>query len=100
MTHAAQYDEQWSEAIKARDAMEELLNQSLGWAIINEWLLEEIRKLRDTYETSGPTEDPRKFEYLRAQLNMLRTLQELPTAILQGAIDALEAMKVHNEGDE
>ncbi len=89
------HESQLSEAIKLRDALVALVNGP-GWVIVNAWLQEEIDNRRRLYEQSAPhtMNDASIIGYQRAQLGMLRTLQDVPTKLLEAEQDAIDQMTV------
>ncbi len=86
-----QFDAQLQDAVKQRDALVQLVNGP-GWVIVNAWLQEEIDNRRRAYEEGAPhtMNDASVICYQRAQLGMLRTLQDLPTKLLEAEQDAID----------
>ncbi len=89
------FEVQLREAVKLRDALVALVNGP-GWVIVNTWLQEEIDRRRRDYEESAPhtMNDASVICYQRAQLGMLRTLQDIPTKLLQAEQDAIDQMAI------
>ncbi len=100
MTEYVGHDSQLSDSIKLRDALLALVNGP-GWAIVNTWLQEEIDNRRKAYEEGAPhtMNDASIICYQRAQLGMLRTLQDLPTKLLEAEQDAIDQMAI-TPGDD
>ena len=94
------FEAQLREAVKQRDALVALVNGP-GWAIVNTWLQEEIDKRRRTYEEGAPhnMNDASVIGYQRAQLGMLRTLQDVPGKLLEAEQDAIDQMAI-TAGDD
>ena len=100
MNTTPEYQEQWTDAVRTRDAIQALV-ASKGWELIEEWLNHNITTLRGEYEKSGPITTGNMYanEFRRAQLTMLHSLLDLPGRLLQDSEDAIEAMKLA-EGDD
>ena len=93
-----------SELAKEKEALQSLL-QHPGWKFIAETIQEELTRLRDDYETSGPITTGNIYinEYRRAQLNIMRWVLDLPHLSLQSATEATQALRqlMHpNDGDD
>lgn len=86
---------QLKDSIDQRDALVQLVNGP-GWAIVNAWLQEEIDNRRRAYEEGAPhtMNDASVICYQRAQLGMLRTLQDVPTKLLEAEQDAIDQMSI------
>ncbi len=93
MTQYVVHEKQMQDAVKLRDALVALVNGP-GWAVVNTWLQEEIDRRRRDYEEGAPhtMNDASVICYQRAQLGMLRTLQDLPTKLLEAEQDAIDQM--------
>ncbi len=89
------HKDQISDAVKRRDALQSLL-ASPGWEIVNEWLLVEISQRRRAYEEGAPhtMNDSHIIGFQRAQLGMLRTLQDMPTKLCEAEEAAIEQVKL------
>ena len=89
------FEVQLRESIKQRDALVAMIN-SPGWALINAWLQEEVDNRRKAYEEGAPhnMNDASVIGYQRAQLGMLRTLQDMPTKLLEAEQDAINQMEI------
>ena len=83
------------EAVKLRDALVALVN-SPGWELVNAWLQDEIDTRRKIYEESAPhnMNDASIIGFQRAQLGMLRTLQDMPAKLLEAEQDAIDQMSI------
>lgn len=94
MTVEGQHDDQLREAVKERDALRAMI-AGPGWEIVNNWLTEEIQIRRDKYEISGPhtLNDATVICFQRAELCMLRTLQDMPRKLLDTHQEAIDLMK-------
>ena len=95
MSDEGKFEVQMRDAVKLRDALVALL-KGPGWALVNTWLQEEIDKRRRAYEESAPhtMNDASVIGFQRAQLGMLRTLQDLPTKLLEAEQDAIDQMSL------
>ncbi len=93
MNDEDKFEGQLRDAVKQRDALMQMVN-GLGWAIVNAWLQEEIDNRRRAYEEGAPhtMNDASVICYQRAQLGMLRTLQDVPTKLLEAEQDAIDQM--------
>ena len=94
------FEVQLRESIKQRDALVAMIN-SPGWALINAWLQEEVDNRRRVYEEGAPhtMNDASVICYQRAQLGMLRTLQDVPTKLLEAEQDAIDQMAIISGDD-
>ncbi len=95
MNNEDKFEGQLQDAVKQRDALVQLVNGP-GWAIVNTWLQEEIDNRRRAYEEGAPhtMNDASVICYQRAQLGMLRTLQDVPTKLLEAEQDAIDQMAI------
>ncbi len=95
MTDIDPFEMQMQEAVKQRDVLLAEVNGP-GWALINAWLQEEIDNRRRAYEEGAPhtMNDASVICYQRAQLGMLRTLQDLPRKLLEAEQDAIDQMSI------
>ncbi len=95
MSNDDKFDGQLQEAIKLRDALVALVNGP-GWAVVDAWLQDEIDNRRRTYEQGAPhtANDASVICYQRAQLGMLRTIQDIPTKLLEAEQDAIDQMAI------
>ncbi len=95
MSNDDKFDGQLQEAIKLRDALVALVNGP-GWAVVDAWLQDEINNRRRAYEEGAPhtANDASVIGYQRAQLGMLRTLQDIPTKLLEAEQDAIDQMTI------
>ena len=100
MSNEDPFEVQLREAVKQRDALVALVNGS-GWAIVNAWLQEEIDRRRRTYEEGAEhnMNDASIIGFQRAQLGMLRTLQDMPGKLLEAEQDAIDQMAL-TAGDD
>lgn len=93
------------EAFRVRDALQQFLD-SAGWEILNEWIQQEIDERRREYEEGAPLrlDDTYITGFRRAQLGMLRTIQDMPAKLLatqQDAIDQVNAATgAYNGGED
>ncbi len=86
---------QLKDSVDQRDALAQLMNGP-GWVIVNTWLQDEINSRRRAYEEGAPhtANDAPVIVYQRAQLGMLRTLQDLPKKLLEAEQDAIDQMTI------
>lgn len=95
-TSEPRYASQMKEEIETRDAIRQLL-ASRGWELLSEWLTAEVQIRREEYEKSGVYPDVMSDVYIngfrRAQLTMLRTIQDMPEKLIMHAESAIEQMK-------
>ena len=101
MSYEDPFEVQMREAIKQRDALTVLVNGP-GWAIVNVWLKKEIDNRRRAYEEGAPhtMNDASVICYQRAQLGMLRTLQDMPEKLLEAEQDAIDQMAITTGDDD
>lgn len=95
MSDTGQYDDQFAEAIRDRDALAAML-ACAGWELVNTWLQEEIDKRRCAYEEGAPhsMNDASIIGFQRAQLGMLRTLQDMPAMLMKSHQDAIDQIQM------
>lgn len=100
MNETGQFDDQLRDELQVRDAIRQLLS-SRGWEILNGWITEEVQKRRDAYELGGigSMNDTHINGFQRAQLGMLRTIQDMPGMLLANAESAIEQINLAT-GDE
>ncbi len=95
MSDEDKFEGQLKDSVDQRDALVQLVNGP-GWELVNAWLQVEIDNRRRAYEEGAPhtMNDASIICYQRAQLGMLRTLQDLPTKLLEAEQDAIDQMTI------
>lgn len=91
--------EQMTDAVEGRDALRALL-ATRGWEILNGWMQQEVDLRRKEYEENAPLNmgDTYITGFRRAQLSMLRTIQDMPQKLLDMHEQAIEQVKIATGG--
>lgn len=85
------YDKQLQEVVEERDAVSAML-AGKGWEIFNGWMQTEVDLRRNEYEQEAPhgMNDTYITGFRRAQLTMLRTIQDMPQKLVDACQDAID----------
>lgn len=92
--YVSEYRRGLRESADARDELQALLAHP-GWERLATCLQGWLDDLREQYEKSGPITEGNIYanEYRRAQINMLRSLIDLPHVELAKATEAADALR-------